>query len=81
MPQVITDRRDIDFVLYEQFDVEELTQHAKFADFNKKTFDLIIREARNLAVKEILPITMGKMNAIEAGDPAAVEIPEAAFGG
>ena len=55
MAQVITDRRDIDFVLYEQFDVEELTQHAKFADFNKKTFDLIIREARNLAVKEILP--------------------------
>jgi len=55
MAQVIADRRDIDFVLYEQFDVEELTQHAKFADFNKKTFDLIIKEARNLAVKEILP--------------------------
>jgi hypothetical protein len=55
MAQVITDRRDIDFVLYEQFNVEELTQHEKFAEFNKKTFDLIINEARNLAVKEILP--------------------------
>ena len=55
MPQVITDRRDIDFVLYEQFDVEELTRHEKFSEFNKKTFDLIIKEARNLAVKEILP--------------------------
>jgi alkylation response protein AidB-like acyl-CoA dehydrogenase len=55
MAQVITDRRDIDFVLYEQFDVEELTEYEKFADFNKKTFDLIINEARNLAVKEILP--------------------------
>ena len=55
MVQVITDRRDIDFVLYEQFNVEELTQHKKFAEFNKKTFDLIISEARNLAVKEILP--------------------------
>ena len=55
MPQLITDRRDIDFVLYEQFNVEELTRHEKFAEFNKKTFDLIIREARNLAVKEILP--------------------------
>jgi len=53
--QVISDRRDIDFVLYEQFNVEELTQHEKFAEFNKKTFDLIINEARNLAVKEILP--------------------------
>ena len=55
MPQVITDRRDIDFVLYEQFNAEQFTQHEKFAEFNKKTFDLIINEARNLAIKEILP--------------------------
>ena len=55
MAQVITDRRDIDFVLYEQFNAEALTKHVKFSDFNKKTFDLIIKEARNLAVKEILP--------------------------
>jgi alkylation response protein AidB-like acyl-CoA dehydrogenase len=55
MAQVITDRRDIDFVLYEQFNAEDLTNYEKFTDFNKKTFDLIINEARNLAVKEILP--------------------------
>ena len=55
MGQVITNRRDIDFVLFEQFDAEELTRHEKFAEFNKKTFDLIIKEARNLAIKEILP--------------------------
>jgi alkylation response protein AidB-like acyl-CoA dehydrogenase len=55
MAQVITDRRDIDFVLYEQFNAEEFTKHEKFADFNKKTFDLIINEARTLAVKQILP--------------------------
>ena len=55
MQQVITDRRDIDFVLYEQFNAEELAKLEKYADFNKKTFDLIINEARNLAIKEILP--------------------------
>ena len=55
MAQLITDRRDIDFVLYEQFNVEALTKYEKFGDFNKKTFDLIVNEARNLAVKEILP--------------------------
>lgn len=55
MAQVIADRRDIEFVLYEQFNIAELTQYEKFAEFNKKTFDLIIQEARNLAVKEILP--------------------------
>jgi len=38
MAQIITDRRDIDFVLYEQFNAEELTQHEKFAEFNKKNF-------------------------------------------
>lgn len=32
-------------------------------------------------INAILPITMGKMIAIEAGDPAVVEIPESAFGG
>ena len=32
-------------------------------------------------INSILPITMGKMNAIEASDAATVDIPEAAFGG
>ena len=34
MAQLITDRRDIEFVLYEQFKAAELTKHEKFADFN-----------------------------------------------
>ena len=55
MAQVIADRRDIDFVLHEQFEVETLSAHEKYAEFNKKTVDLIVSEARNLAVKEILP--------------------------
>jgi len=55
MAQVIADRRDVDFVLHEQLDVGALSRHDKFAEFNKKTVELIIKEARNLAVKEILP--------------------------
>jgi hypothetical protein len=55
MAQPIADRRDVDFVLHEQLHVEELSKHEKFADFNKKTVDLIISEARNLAIKEVLP--------------------------
>jgi alkylation response protein AidB-like acyl-CoA dehydrogenase len=55
MAQVIADRRDVDFVLYEQFDAAALCRHASFAAFNRKTFDMIIDEARQLAVKEILP--------------------------
>ncbi len=55
MAQVIADRRDMDFVLYEQLKADEITKHEKYGDFNKKTFDLIISEARNLAIKELLP--------------------------
>jgi alkylation response protein AidB-like acyl-CoA dehydrogenase len=55
MAQFIADRRDVDFVLHEQFEVSNLSKHEKFGEFNKKTVDLIISEARNLAVKEILP--------------------------
>jgi hypothetical protein len=47
--QLIADRQDMDFVLCEQFKADALTNHEKFADFNKKAFDLIITEARNLA--------------------------------
>ncbi len=56
MAQLIADRRDIDFVLHEQLNVEKLTEAEKFSEFGKKTIDLIISEARNLAVKEMLPL-------------------------
>lgn len=55
MAQQIADRRDVDFVLHELLNVEKLSRHDIFAEFNKKTVDLIVSEARNLAIKEILP--------------------------
>ena len=55
MAQIIADRRDVDFVLHEQMMVEDLSKHERFAEFNKKTVDMIVSEARNLAIKEILP--------------------------
>ena len=61
MAQYIADRRDIDFVLHEQIQVGDLSKTELFGDFNKKTVDMIVSEARNLAIKEILPT-------MEAGD-------------
>lgn len=56
MAQFISDRRDIDFVLHEQLKADRLAENYDgFAEFNKKTIDLIVSEARNLAVKEMLP--------------------------
>jgi alkylation response protein AidB-like acyl-CoA dehydrogenase len=55
MAQQVADRRDIDFVLHEQLNAETLSQYEQFEEFNKKTIDLIVSEARNLAVKELAP--------------------------
>ncbi|MDA8404657.1 MAG: acyl-CoA dehydrogenase [Desulfobacteraceae bacterium] len=55
MAQQISDRRDIDFVLHEQLDVDQFSKSEKYAEFGKKTVDLLVSEARNLAVKEVLP--------------------------
>jgi alkylation response protein AidB-like acyl-CoA dehydrogenase len=55
MAQLFADRRDIDFVLHEQLAVDQLSQNERYRDFGRKTVDMIITEARNLAVKEILP--------------------------
>jgi alkylation response protein AidB-like acyl-CoA dehydrogenase len=55
MAQIIADRRDVDFVLHEQLNVGALSEHKRYAEFNEKTVDLIVSEARNLAIKEIHP--------------------------
>ncbi|MCG8634958.1 MAG: acyl-CoA dehydrogenase [Desulfobacterales bacterium] len=56
MAQVISDKRDIEFVLHELLKAETLADlNEDFADFNKKTIDMVIKEARQLAVKELLP--------------------------
>ena len=56
MAQQIADRRDVDFVMYEQLELEEMIKGKKYSDINKKMVDMIITEARNFAIKEILPV-------------------------
>jgi alkylation response protein AidB-like acyl-CoA dehydrogenase len=56
MAQIIADRRDVDFVLHEQFEVDLLSTHDRYGEFNQKVMDLIVSEARTLAVKELLPV-------------------------
>ncbi len=55
MAQLIADRRDVDFVLFDQLKVDELSKADEYAEFNRKTIEMIVTEARNLAIKEILP--------------------------
>ncbi len=51
----LSNRRDVDFVLFEMLKAQDLSEHEKFADFNKKTIEMVVSEGRNLALKEILP--------------------------
>jgi len=55
MAQVIADRRDVEFTLYEQMETESLLEYDKYADLNRKMFDMIISEARSFSIKELLP--------------------------
>jgi alkylation response protein AidB-like acyl-CoA dehydrogenase len=55
MAQLISDRKDLDFVLYEQFKIEALLKTDKYRDLNRKMFDMVITEARNMGIKEFLP--------------------------
>ncbi len=79
MAQVVADRRDIDFVIHEQLDISQFSGFEQFEDFNKKTIDMIISEARNLAVKELLPYLK---EADEEGctfDAGKVSVPKAFY--
>src|SRR3989339_2155858 len=55
MVQQLVDKRDMDFVLWEQLECERFLTHEKYKEFNRKTCEMILTEAKALAVKEILP--------------------------
>ncbi|MFP4193505.1 MAG: acyl-CoA dehydrogenase [Desulfosalsimonas sp.] len=55
MAQQLADRRDVDFVIWEQMNGEELLKARRYKEFNRKACDMILTEARNLAIKEMLP--------------------------
>ena len=52
MAQQLVDRRDLDFVIWEQMNAESILGKGVYKEFNKKTCDMIITEARALAIKE-----------------------------
>jgi hypothetical protein len=56
MAQQLVDRRDQDFVIWEQTNCAEILNCEKYREFDKKTCTMIISEARALAIKELLPL-------------------------
>ncbi len=76
MAQEIADRRDIDFVIWEQLNGEELLNEDLFPGFNKKTCEMVITEARKLAIKELLPtLSEGDKEGVTYED-GSVKVPQ-----
>jgi len=48
-------KRNVDFLLYEVHEAETLTQHARYADHNKDTFDMTIDAATQIADNLMFP--------------------------
>ena len=55
MAQIIADKRDIDFVVYEQLDGGKLPEAPKYKGQTSKMYDMVLNEAKNLGLKVILP--------------------------
>jgi alkylation response protein AidB-like acyl-CoA dehydrogenase len=49
-------RKNLDFLLYDVFDLESLTRHPYFSSHNRKAFDMIIDAAARLAKERLLPL-------------------------
>ncbi|MFT7260612.1 MAG: hypothetical protein ACI9MS_002481, partial [Glaciecola sp.] len=56
MPAPIVSRRDIEFFLYEMFDIESLTDRDRYKDHDRESFDAAINIAQAIAEKYYLPI-------------------------
>jgi alkylation response protein AidB-like acyl-CoA dehydrogenase len=55
MANSVVDERDVKFVLYEQLDIEQLTKSAKYADYSREMFDMVLEQAWKLAEHELAP--------------------------
>lgn len=65
MPAPILNQRDLEFFLYEFFNVEQLTERERYQDHDKETFDAAITIARQVAEKYFLPI----QKKVDANEP------------
>lgn len=76
MAQVLADQRDIDFVIWEQLNGEEIIKNGNYKEFSRKICDMMITEARKLAVNEVLPTLQDGDRRGLVFDKGEVKVPE-----
>ncbi len=74
MANPIVDMRDARFVLFEQFDIEKLTERDKFKEHSKDIFDMVLDEAEKLTVNEIFPTSEESDRVGSQYDPKTHEV-------
>ncbi len=76
MAQQLADRRDQDFVIWEQMNSEEILKHELYREFTRKACEMVLTEARALAVKELLPTMKDGDEEGVRFDNGTVKVPE-----
>ncbi|HDP81140.1 MAG TPA: acyl-CoA dehydrogenase [Spirochaetes bacterium] len=76
MADTLVDRRDVAFVLYEQFDILKLTERKKFQDFSRDEFDMTIDQALKFAENDLAPINAEGDRTGAQWKDGAVTLPE-----
>ncbi len=56
MASLIVDEKDIRFVLFEQFKIQELCENEKFADFSDEVFEMILEQAHKYTEDVLFPL-------------------------
>jgi alkylation response protein AidB-like acyl-CoA dehydrogenase len=55
MAAQLVDQRDVKFVLYEQLDIEQLSNTARYAEYSREMYDMVLEHAWKLAEQEFEP--------------------------
>jgi alkylation response protein AidB-like acyl-CoA dehydrogenase len=76
MAQLLADRRDIEFVIWEQMNGEEFLNNGNYEGFNRKVCDMVITEARKLAIDVLYPTLQDGDRIGVHLDKGEVKVPE-----
>lgn len=76
MGNMLVDKRDVEFILYEQFDVMMLTGYNAFSHLSRDEFDMIIEQAFRFAENEMQPANVDGDRIGARWDNGTVTLPE-----
>lgn len=80
MANLLVEMRDVEFVLFEQFNVTHLTEYQKFSHLSKDEFDMVLGQALKFAENVIAPTNKDGDEIGAVWDKGKVTLPESFHG-